>query len=343
MTLAFVGDLIFDQRQSAAGSSADPEKVWGDVLPYLRRADAVFANLENPVTTTTRRWRRGWKAIRLRADPSAVDLLKAANIRFVSLANNHALDCEAEGLADTIRYLDGAGIVHAGAGMDATEAARPAIVDVAGISIGVLSVTDNMREFAAGPSDAGTNFLRIRDDKTTIDRIGRSVDDLRRSGVMLVVLSAHWGPNLRQWPTGAFRRFAHAALDCGVDILHGHSAHFVHGLDIHRDRLILYDTGDFLDGLWLFRFVPRYLSCLFLVDFEDVRLKRVRVVPVILQPGRVRVGHGHGARRILERILRRSPPGLVHADDAAAELHLIPCEDIGTEVTATKPLPQMHR
>jgi hypothetical protein len=72
-------------------------------------------------------------------------------------------------------------------------------------------------------------------------------------------------------------------------------------------------------------------------------LKRVRVVPVILQPGRVRVGHGHGARRILERILRRSPPGLVHADDAAAELHLIPCEDIGTEVTATKPLPQMHR
>jgi poly-gamma-glutamate synthesis protein (capsule biosynthesis protein) len=340
MTLAFVGDLIFDQSQGAAASPADPENVWGDVLPYLREADAVFANLENPITTTTRRWRRGWKAIRLRAEPSAIDLLKAANIRFVNLANNHALDCEAEGLSDTIRYLDSAGIAHAGAGINAAEAARPAILDVAGTSIGVLSVTDNMREFAAGPSEPGTNFLRIRDDKATIDRIGCSVDDLRRSGAVLVVLSAHWGPNLRQWPTGAFRRFAHVALDCGIDILHGHSAHFVHGLDIHRDRLILYDTGDFLDGLWLFRFVPRYLSCLFLVDFEDARLKRVRVVPVILRPGRVRVGHGHGARRILERILRRSPPGLVHADDAAAELHLIPCKDSARgQLTATQARP----
>ena len=342
MTLAFVGDLIFDQRQSA-GSSVDPVEVWGDVLPYLRAADAVFANLENPITNTTRRWRRGWKAIRLRAEPSTIDLLKAANIRFVNLANNHALDCEAEGLSDTIRSLDSAGIAHAGAGMNAAEAARPAIVEVAGIRIGVLSVTDNMREFAAGPSEPGTNFLRIRDDKATIECIGRSVGELRRSGVMLVVLSAHWGPNLRQWPTGAFRRFAHAALDCGVDILHGHSAHFVHGLDIHRDRLILYDTGDFLDGLWLIRFVQRYLSCLFLVDFEETRLKRVRVIPVILEPGRVRVGHGHGARRILERILRRSPPGLVHADEAAAELHLIPRRDFAeTKATATNARPQTH-
>ena len=324
MTIALVGDLIFYQRKIAAGSSNEAEEVWGDVLPYLRGADAVFANLETPISTTARRWRKGWKAFRLRSDPAAVELLKAANVRFVNLANNHILDCDSEGLSDTIGYLDTAGIAHAGAGMNAMEAARPAIVDVAGRRIGVLSITDNMREFAAGPNQPGTNFLRINSDKAAIERIGSWVDQLRRSGVSLVVLSAHWGPNLRQWPTSTFRRFAHAALDCGVDILHGHSAHFIQGLDVHRDRLILYDTGDFLDGLWLFSFVPRYLSCLFLVDFEDAVLKRVRVVPVVLRPGRVRVGRGHRARHILERILRRSPPGLIHSDQATAELHFIP-------------------
>lgn len=148
MTIALVGGPIFHQRRIVARSSDEPEQVWGDVVPYLRGADAVFANLETPITTTPRRWHKGWKAFRLRADPAAVDLLKAANVRFVNLANNHILDCDSEGLSDTIGHLDRAAIAHAGAGIDAVEAARPGIFDVAGRRIGVLSITDNMREFA---------------------------------------------------------------------------------------------------------------------------------------------------------------------------------------------------
>jgi poly-gamma-glutamate capsule biosynthesis protein CapA/YwtB (metallophosphatase superfamily) len=334
-TFAFIGDLIFGRRTSAAGPTSAPEHVWGDVLPYLRACDAVFANLESPITTTSRRWHRGWKAIRLHAAPSVMALLKAANVRFVNLANNHAMDCEVDGLLDTMNHLDAGGISHAGAGRNAAEAAKPAILEAAGIKIGVLSITDNMPEFAAGPTQPGTNYLRIHSDKTTLDYIGRQIDQLRAAGAKLVVLSAHWGPNLRQWPTMGFRQFAHAALDCGVDIVHGHSAHFVHGLDVHRNRVILYDTGDFLDDLWLFRFVPRYLSCVFLIDFDGGALQRVRVIPVILEPGRVRLGYGHRARRILARVLRRSPPGPGHRDTAAAELHLVPHEDAAQAAAPT--------
>ena len=123
-------------------------------------------------------------------------LLKAANVRFVNLANNHAMDCEVDGLLDTINHLDTDGISHAGAGRNAAEAAKPAILEAAGIKIGVFSITDNMREFAAGPTQPGTNYLRIHSDKTTLDYIGRQIDQLRAAGAKLVVLSAHWGPNL---------------------------------------------------------------------------------------------------------------------------------------------------
>ena len=59
-----------------------------------------------------------------------VDVLRAGNIRAVSLANNHMLDRRALCLRDTLGHLDAAGIRHAGAGRNLEEAVRPAILDL---------------------------------------------------------------------------------------------------------------------------------------------------------------------------------------------------------------------
>ena len=115
-TMAFIGDLIFDKRCSAAAEAGRPQDVWGDVLPLLRGVDAVIANLEVPLTSWPHRWQRTFKPVRLCAVPAAVNLLSAANIAFVNFANNHTLDREVEGLAETLRLLDGAGIARAGDG-----------------------------------------------------------------------------------------------------------------------------------------------------------------------------------------------------------------------------------
>ena len=53
------------------------------------------------------------------------------------LANNHALDYEAEALVETLHLLGEAGIAVVGAGRDAAEARRPAIVEAAGQPAGV--------------------------------------------------------------------------------------------------------------------------------------------------------------------------------------------------------------
>ena len=91
-TMAFIGDLIFDKRCSAAAEAGRPQDVWGDVLPLLRGVDAVIANLEVPLTNWPHRWQRTFKPVRLRAVPAAVNLLSAANIAFVNFANNERLD-----------------------------------------------------------------------------------------------------------------------------------------------------------------------------------------------------------------------------------------------------------
>ena len=66
-------------------------------------------------------------------------------------------------------------------------------------------------------------------------------------GAEIIVLSVHWGPNYRWWPPHRYRRFAREAVNLGVDIVHGHSAHVLQAVEFHGNGLILYDTGDYME------------------------------------------------------------------------------------------------
>jgi poly-gamma-glutamate capsule biosynthesis protein CapA/YwtB (metallophosphatase superfamily) len=305
-TLAFVGDLMLGRGISQAAASRSPDSFWGDVLPILRSVDAVIGNLESPITTHQPEWRGGWKAFRFRADPGTVDLLTAANIRAVALANNHILDRRGRGLSDTLAHLDAAGIRHAGAGRYLEEAVEPAILQLGSLRIGLIALTDNMPEFAAGPSRPGTNFVAISDVGAGLALVERLVRDLRRASVDFIVLSAHWGPNLRLTPPARFRAFARAAIDVGVDLFHGHSAHLFQGVEARAGKLILYDTGDFLDDYWIFPFVRTDRSFVFLVDLLNRRPVRLRMLPVIIDRGRLRVARWNEVAAHQRGMIKRS-------------------------------------
>lgn len=298
-----------------------PEWFWGDVLPVLRAADAVFANLECAITTHRRPWGKTPKVFYFRADPAAVEVLRAGNIRYVSLANNHVLDYDIPGLLDTLRYLDEAGIAHAGAGRNREEAEAPALVEVGGIRVGVVSATDNEPPFAAGPEQPGTNYLEIRADPETLGRVEGWVARARREGAQLVVLSLHWGPNMVLAPPAPFRAFARAVTSRGVDLLHGHSAHLFQGVERIGERLVLYDTGDFLDDYAVDPDLRNDWSFVFLVDLDPHALpRRLRLIPVRLRYARVQLARGEEFEAICERMralsaafgthLRQTPEGL---------------------------------
>jgi poly-gamma-glutamate synthesis protein (capsule biosynthesis protein) len=305
-TFAFAGDLLLAERAHAAARAGAPERVWGDTLPVLQASDGVFVNLEGPITGSTRAWRRGWKWLHLRSDPAVLGLLTAANVRFASLANNHILDYEVEGLRDTVAGLDATGIAHAGAGENLDAAAAPALVSAGGLDIGVIAFTDRMIEFAAGPGKAGTFHVTIDDDVILAQSLLARARALRDAGADIVIVSAHWGPNLWLWPSARYRRLARALVDGGVDVFHGHSAHYIQGVEIRPRGAILFDTGDFLDDVWHFPFIPSYWSCLFLVEFENARFKAVRAMPVQLRPGRVDIARGAAVGRAINGLLRRS-------------------------------------
>ncbi len=314
-TLAFLGDLMLGRKVSDLLRTKPPEWIWGGVLPLLRAADAVFANLESPLTASRDAWRRSWKMFHFRADPAAVGMLSSANLRFVSLANNHILDFRAQGLFDTMQHLDAAGILHAGAGRNAEQAAAPAVLALPAMRVGVFAATDTMRSFASGADTPGTNYIEIAGPSAGLDSIARSAAALRREGVSPIVLSLHWGPNMRLRPRARFRAFARAAIERGIDIVHGHSAHVFQAVESHRGGVILYDTGNFIDDHWNFWNFGTYWnfpfrhddwSFVFLVDVEAGQPRRLRMVPVRTRPWPLSLAKGKTLEAIAARIERLS-------------------------------------
>ena len=306
ITLALAGDVMLGRGVNETLRDVRPEEPWGDTLPLLLSADLRIINLECAVTEHRRPWSRTSKVFHFRADPVAVDVLRAARIDACSLANNHTLDFEEQGLLDTLRHLEDAAIRYAGAGRDLEEAARPALLGEPPMRVALVAFTDNEPPFAAGPAKPGTNYLPVSTEPGVLRRVEEAVGAAREAGAGMVVFSNHWGPNMVERPREVFRRFARAVVDRGADVYYGHSAHVFQGVEIYRGKPILYDTGDFIDDYAVDPRLRNDRSFLFLVSLDSGGLRRLELYPVTLPYARVELARGVEREAILDRMVALS-------------------------------------
>jgi poly-gamma-glutamate capsule biosynthesis protein CapA/YwtB (metallophosphatase superfamily) len=303
VTLALVGDVMLGRGVNETLRTMPPEQVWGDVLPLLDSADLRLINLECALTDHKQRWSRTPKVFHFRADPSAIEVLRAARVDGCSLANNHTLDYEEQGLLDTLKHLEAAGIPYAGAGRNQEEAAESALFRVhPDHAVALLAFTDNEPPFAAGADRPGTNYLPVSLEPEVLRRVEEAIAAAREAGARSVVFSNHWGPNMVQRPKELFRRFAHAVIDRGADVYYGHSAHIFQGVEIYRGKPILYDTGDFIDDYAVDPDLRNDWSFLFKVSLEEGKLRRLDLFPVALSYARVESATGAERRAIMDRM-----------------------------------------
>jgi len=229
---------------------ADAAYIWGEALAILceERPDARIVNLETAVTTSPERAAKG---INYRMSPANAACLAAARIDCCVLANNHVLDWGAPGLEETLDTLHGAGIRTAGAGRSAAEAAAPAILPLPdGHRVLVyaygLESSGVPAAWAAGERRPGVSFLPDLT-RASAEGVARHMLAMKRTGDIAIV-SLHWGPNWGYDVEREQRAFAHRLVDAGAaDLVHGHSSHHPGALEVHRERLILYACGDFIN------------------------------------------------------------------------------------------------
>jgi len=305
--IGFVGDLMLGRLVSEQlRHGRTPESCWGDIGPLMRQADGVIANLECAITTHAQPWHRTAKVFHFGADPKAIDVLRAGNIRAVSLANNHILDFETAGLFDTLDTLDRAGIVHAGADRSEAEVFAPAAVRIGGVEIALFSVTDNEPPFAARGGEAGTAYLDPSDRASAARPSAAEIVRARANGAEFVVLSCHMGPNMVLEPSRTIRSYRTDAVARGIDIVHGHSAHVVQGVERIGHSLVLHDTGDFLDDYAVDPILHNDWSFIFFLETDARGLRRLNLVPVMLELAQVRRARPDEAGPICARMIAQS-------------------------------------
>ena len=300
------GDVMLGRGVDETLRRLGPTHPWGDLLPLLNEADLTIMNLECVIACGGRPWSRWPKVYHFRADPFAITALQIAGADCVTLANNHVLDYEEEALREMLDLLERGGIAYTGAGRDLEEARRPALLEAPGMRIAVAAFTDNEAAWAARPGRPGTNYIPITLEDRALGPVRDSIARAKEEGADLVVFTVHWGPNMVQRPTPQFRRFARAVIDAGADVFFGHSAHIFQGIEVYRERPIIYDAGDFVDDYVVDPELRNDWGLLFRLEVDGTGVRGIELIPVVIRHRQVNraVGQAHAA--IAERIERLS-------------------------------------
>lgn len=299
--IGLTGDVMLGRLVNDTISKKGYAYPWGNMLPSLHATDLNIINLE---TTLTKSTDAVPKVFNFKADPDKVQTLKEARIDIVTLANNHSRDFGDTGLQETITILDAAGILHVGAGLNTKDAHHPVIITKKDICVGVIGFTDNEPDWKATEIKPGTNYVHIPNDNAKI------IDAIKklRPQVDILVVTFHWGPNMREYPSQEFIEAAHAMVDAGADIIHGHSSHVFQGIEVYRNKLILYDTGDFVDDYVVDPILRNDQSNFYLIYVTEKGIEKLKLIPIIINNMQVNRASGLIEQEIINRVKKRSVP-----------------------------------
>lgn len=290
--ILFLGDTGFGE--SYQPSSFFESREYGYFLekvnPLLSGADLVIANLETPLTDLAESPFSGEKDYIHRGNPHETPaVMKNHNIRFVSLANNHTLDCGVEGLSQTLQVLAENDIECFGAGMNSSQAFKPLhynlMIDDHSLRLIVASGFEYRRRydskyhFYAGDNRGGVNRWKIKNATEQIRAIRQEDRDA------FIVAFPHWGRNYR-FKTRGQTKLAHALIDAGSDLVVGHGAHTLQEIERYRGKWIIYSLGNFV-----FNSPGRYTSenaapfslaaCLSALDRDGKLALTLRLYPIL--------------------------------------------------------------
>ncbi|GAB94777.1 hypothetical protein KILIM_011_00500 [Kineosphaera limosa NBRC 100340] len=227
------------ERQVAA-LLQDSDEVWAKRLPELRDADFSMVNLE---TAITERGTAMSKPYTFRAPAKSLDVLKAAGVDAVSMANNHAADYGRVGVQDTLAAKEKNVLPIVGFGANAAEAYAPLTVDVKGVNVAVLAASQVWEETAANWS-AGADSPGIA---VALDR-AKFKEAVAKAAAEhdLVVAQMHWGTEGTSCPNGDQAATVRDLQAAGADIVVGTHAHRPQASGWQGRTFVGYGTGNFI-------------------------------------------------------------------------------------------------
>jgi poly-gamma-glutamate capsule biosynthesis protein CapA/YwtB (metallophosphatase superfamily) len=335
ITLAGQSMIRSDLRETA------PAEV--PVIQGLLKGDVIFTNLEAAIAEKGETAQEGRGFV---TPPEALDALKTFGFNLLALSGNHAFDLNVTGIQNTLREADSRKIVHAGTGNNVAEAVAPGYLRTPKGTIALIASASGLIApgGSATASRPGVNELRVEagdiENEATEDlpgapgntpnqedsqRILQSIREARQHADLVIVYQHNHvfgnhsfttifteGMPERLAPNDWLKKWTHAEVDAGADIIVMHGAPLLHGVEIYHGRPIFYDLGNFIYNLPpTLTYIDEPMnweSAVAYVQFQGKNLQSVSFRPIALN----NVGEGqpdiHNQRTINQFLETRGLP-----------------------------------
>lgn len=245
MTILFSGDVLLSDHVLNAYSRAGGISgvLDGGYLNAIQSADYFVVNEEFPFSS--RGTQAADKQYTFRLAPEKVSMFQEMGIDAVTLANNHALDYGTDALLDTCEVLDGAGILHTGAGKDLNAAKQPVVFEKNGQRVALIGATRVIPE--AGWAAANGHPGMLSSYEVSVEPLLAQIAECHAQGEKVVVL-IHWGIERDEMPQEYQRALAKRYIDAGADLVIGSHPHVLQGIEYYKGKPIFYSLGNFVFG-----------------------------------------------------------------------------------------------
>lgn len=268
-------------------------------ITSLLKGDVVFTNFEATIVDE----KKGQSHLdgRFLSPPEALDALKAFGFNLVSLSNNHAFDLKVPGIENTLQEASRLNLAHAGTGNTIEEAAAPGYLHTPKGTVALVAMASGLvaEGGSATSTRPGVNELRVEGNKPNEEdtqRILQSIRNARKQADLVIVYEHNhvfdkpFGTIMleelpeRLAPPDWLKKWTHAEVDAGADIIVMHGAPLLHGVEIYHGRPIFYDLGNFIfqapPSLILLDEPINWESVVAYVDFQGKNLRSITFRPI---------------------------------------------------------------
>jgi poly-gamma-glutamate capsule biosynthesis protein CapA/YwtB (metallophosphatase superfamily) len=231
------------------------------VIKSLLKGDVVFTNFETTIVDE----RKGQSHMdgRFVSPPEALDALQSFGFNLVSLANNHSFDLKVPGIENTLEEAKRLNLAHAGTGSNIDEAVAPGYLHTPKGTVALVAMASGLVTpgGSATASRPGVNELRVEGNKPNEEdsqRILQSIREARKKADLVIVYEHNHVFDKpfqtimieelpeRLAPPDWLKKWTHAEVDAGADIIVMHGAPLLHGIEIYHGRPIFFDLGNFI-------------------------------------------------------------------------------------------------
>ncbi len=232
LSIAIVGDMMFDRAVRRKINNQGFDSVWGDTKGILAPYDIKIGNLEGPITSYPSRTLlpsgKTAKILSFTFPTSTASELKKVGFDAVSLANNHTDNFGTKGLKETRDALVSADIYHFG------DPANEQLLST------VLCDKKSFEQCVAIVGFHEFAYIKANEQKV-IEEI-----QMRKTQGYYTIVYPHWGAEYKQTHTQYQQNLARSWIDAGADLVVGAHPHVVAHAEEYKGKMIFYSLGNFI-------------------------------------------------------------------------------------------------